>query len=136
LSAAIRCVIDTAPLVAVTAGATHALGRRARREIVAASHGRGRIGVPSLCFFEIAQLDERQRVRLRVPFEEWCDLVMETQVFSVLALELDHVIEARALPALKDPFDRLIAGTAVALGVPLLSPDRRIGSSGRLRVVW
>jgi len=46
------------------------------------------------------------------------------------------VSEARALPALREPFDRLIAGTAVAHGVPLISPDRRVAASGRLKVVW
>jgi len=46
------------------------------------------------------------------------------------------VIEARALPTLRDPFDRLIAGSAIALGVPLISLDPRIAGSGRLQVVW
>jgi len=46
------------------------------------------------------------------------------------------VIEARALPTLRDPFDRLIAGSAIALGVPLISPDPQIAGSGRLQVVW
>jgi PIN domain nuclease of toxin-antitoxin system len=129
-------VIDTAPLVAAIAGSPEALGRRARREVERASRGSGRIGVPSLCLFEIAQLEERRRVRLRVPFRDWCDLVIQSSAFVFLPLELDHVVEARALPALKDPFDRLIAGTALALGVPLLTPDRRIGAAGRPRVLW
>jgi PIN domain nuclease of toxin-antitoxin system len=136
VSDGVRCVIDTAPLVAAIAGALDALGQRARREVELAASGRGRIGVPSLCFFEIAQLEERRRVRLRVPFPDWCDLVVQSPAFAFLPLELDHVVEARALPALKDPFDRLIAGTALALGVPLLSPDRRISAARRLRVLW
>jgi PIN domain nuclease of toxin-antitoxin system len=44
--------------------------------------------------------------------------------------------EARSLPALRDPFDRLIAGTAVALGVPLITPDVRIAAAPRVRVIW
>jgi PIN domain nuclease of toxin-antitoxin system len=53
-----------------------------------------------------------------------------------VALDAGVVSEARALPALRDPFDRLIAGTAVALGVPLVSPDTRMARSGRVEVVW
>ena len=132
----IRCVIDTAPLVATLAGTARDLGRRARKEIDVASRGKGRIGVPSLCLFEIAQLEERGRLRLRMSFADWCDLIRESQVFSIVPLDLEHVVEARSLPALVDPFDRLIAGTALALDVPLLTPDRRIGASGRLRVIW
>ncbi len=133
---AVRSIIDTAPLVAVIGGGTGDVGRRARREIDAAARGKGQIGVPSLCLFEIAQLEERGRLKLRASFAEWCHQVTETGMFSVVALELDHVIEARAVPSLVDPFDRLIAGTAIALGVPLISSDRRIARSGRLRVIW
>jgi len=46
------------------------------------------------------------------------------------------VSEARSLPALCDPFDRLIAGTAVALGVPLVTPDARIATAERVTVIW
>ena len=48
----------------------------------------------------------------------------------------EDVREARALTALIDPFDRLIAGTAVRLEVPLLTNDERMRRSGLVRTVW
>lgn len=81
-------------------------------------------------------VEERRRVRLRLPFDEWCDALEASAGLRLLPLDLSVVTEARALPALRDPFDRLIAGTAVAWGVPLISPDRRVTGSGRVSVVW
>lgn len=129
-------VIDTAPLVAFLGGAEGSLGRAARRMLGRAQAGRVRLAVPTICLFEVGQLEERGRIGLGVPFERWCDLVEETEALLLLPLERAHVSEARALPTLRDPFDRLIAGTAVALGVPLLTPDARIAEAGRVRVIW
>jgi PIN domain nuclease of toxin-antitoxin system len=132
----LRAVLDTAPLVALASGSVRSLGREAHRLVKRITRSGGVLGIPAICLFEVAQLEERGRLTLRVPFEEWCGLLAESPGFRVLPLDVSVVSEARALPALRDPFDRLIAGTAVALGVPLISPDRRVAASGRLSVVW
>ena len=69
-------------------------------------------------------------------FERWCDLIERSEALLLLPLERAHVSEARALPALRDPFDRLIAGTAIALGLPLVTPDSRIATLERVTAVW
>jgi PIN domain nuclease of toxin-antitoxin system len=89
-----------------------------------------------VCLFEVSQLEERGRISLRVPFERWCDLLEQTEALLLLPLARAHVSEARSLPTLRDPFDRLIAGTAVALGVPLVTPDARIAELKRVTVIW
>ena len=129
-------VFDTAPLVFYLGGVQKAFGRELRRLVRRAETGRIRIAVPTVCLFEVAQLEERGRIRLRTSFDEWCDAIEGDAALLLLPLERRHVIEARALPTLRDPFDRLIAGSAIALGVPLISPDPRIAGSGRLQVVW
>ena len=113
----LRWVVDTAPLVELKAG-------------------RARVAVPTLCLFEVAQLEERGRISLGWPFEHWCDLVERAQGLVLQSLTRACVAEARALSALRHPFDRLIAGTAVALGVPLVTPDARIAQAGRVQIVW
>ena len=40
------------------------------------------------------------------------------------------------LPALRDPWDRLIMATAIDLGVPLVSADARIAATGLIEVLW
>jgi PIN domain nuclease of toxin-antitoxin system len=94
------------------------------------------LAVPTVCLFEVGQLEERGRVSLGVPFERWCDLIEGAEPLLLLPLERSHVSEARALPMLRDPFDRLIAGTAVALGLPLITADARIAEARRVRVIW
>lgn len=134
--AELRAVLDTAPLLAIATGAEQRLGREAKRLIQRASRVGTVLGIPSVCLFEIAQLEERGRLKLRLPFNEWCGRLEGSAGLRILPLDVGVVSEARALPALRDPFDRLIAGTAVAHGVPLISPDRRVAVSARLQVVW
>ena len=134
--AELAAVIDTAPLVAYLAGAAAALGTGVRRIVRSVESGRFRLAVPTVCLFEVGQLEERNRINLGLPFERWCDLVEENPGLLLLPLERAHVSEARALPTLRDPFDRLIAGTALAVGLPLITPDEAIAESGRVRVIW
>lgn len=101
-----------------------------------ADRGGVRVVVPVVCLFEAGQLEERGRVAFGVPFDQWCDRLEGLSALHVISLDRPHVSEARALPALRDPFDRLIAGTAIALGLPLITPDTRIAESGRVRVIW
>src|SRR5439155_1335345 len=124
------------PLIALLEGARSQLGRAARRLIERIERSADRVAVPTVCLFEVALLEERGRVQLGLPFERWCDLVEESPGLLLSPLDRTHASEARALPTLKDPFDRLIAGTAVALGIPLISPDSRIASAGRVKVIW
>jgi PIN domain nuclease of toxin-antitoxin system len=134
--AELRAVLDTAPLVAIATGSERSLGPSARRLVKRAAVTGGVLGIPSICLFEVAQLEERGRLELQLPFAAWCKALEESPGLRVLPLGTDVVSEARALPALRDPFDRLIAGTAAAYGVPLISPDRRVTRSGRVTVVW
>ncbi len=129
-------MLDTAPLVAIATGSERSLGLEAQRLVRRAARTGAMLGIPSVCLFEVAQLEERWRLKLRLPFDEWCGLLEQSAGLRILPLDLGVVCEARALPALRDPFDRLIAGTAVAHGVPLVSPDRRVAASGRVTVVW
>jgi len=129
-------VVDTAPLLAYVSGMRRGLGRGALRVLRQAEAGRMRLAVPTVCVFEVGQLEERGHIALGVTFEQWCDLLEQTPALLVTSLERAHVSEARALPTLRDPFDRLIAGTAVALGLPLVTPDARLAESRRVRVIW
>ena len=53
-------------------------------------------------------------------------------------ITLDVTAKFRQIPrdALGDPWDRFITATAMALGLPLVTRDRRIRESGLVETIW
>ena len=94
------------------------------------------IAVPAISLWEIALLHDGGRLTLPAGFTAWCDGVEHIPGFRVEPLTRGDIEAARALGALGDPHDRLIAGTAVRLGAALLTVDARIAASGRVPVLW
>lgn len=129
-------VTDTHALVFYVTGALRRLSPRCRTIFRRAEDERDRVHVPVVCFFEIALLVERGRLRSRFDFHAWHALVVAQPGLPVERLDWEDVREARSLTALVDPFDRLIAGTALRLEAPLLTNDERMRRSGLVRTVW
>ena len=62
--------------------------------------------------------------------------VMEEAGYKLLAIETASALRAGRLTAEhKDPFDRMIAAQALALDVPVLSPDPQLDQFG-IRRIW
>ena len=129
-------VADTHALVFFATGALRRLSPRCRQVFRRAEEQRDRVHIPAICFFEIALLLERGRLRSRFDFDEWHALVAGQPGLPIESLGWDDIREARGLVALVDPFDRLIVGTALRLAAPLLTGDDRIRQSGLVRTVW
>jgi PIN domain nuclease of toxin-antitoxin system len=129
-------VTDTHALVFFATGQLRRMSPRCRAIFRRGEEGRDRVHVPAVCFFEIALLLERGRIRSRIDFDAWHDLVTAHPSLPIERLGWDDIREARGLTGLGDPFDRLIAGTALRLEVPLLTNDERIRRSGLVRTVW
>jgi PIN domain nuclease of toxin-antitoxin system len=86
--------------------------------------------------WEVAMLHDEGKLRLAAGFVAWCDALEALPGVSVEPLLRRDIEEARGLRVLVDPHDRLIAGTALRLGVPLITADRRIAVERRVRTVW
>jgi PIN domain nuclease of toxin-antitoxin system len=129
-------VTDTHALVFFASGKAARMSRRCAQIFRRAEHQRDRVHVPVICFFELAMLFERGRVKSALGFDDWRDLVAQFPGLPIEPLLWEDVREARGLAALVDPFDRLIAGTAIRLDVPLITGDERIRTSGLVRTVW
>jgi PIN domain nuclease of toxin-antitoxin system len=111
------------------------LGRRAARIF----DGLGvttEVHVSSMSLWEVALLQDEGHLRLAEGFSAWCDGLAGRAGIRLEPLLRDDVEQARGLGGLRDPSDRLIAGTALRLGVPLLSKDRMMRVENRIRVVW
>lgn len=95
-----------------------------------------RCAVSTLSFYEIARAIVRGRMQSTLTLEE---LIAEIERrFIVRPLTPQIALAAAQLPAAfpSDPFDRIIAATAMVEGVPLLTADQRIRRSRVIRTIW
>ena len=95
------------------------------------------IFVPTICIVEIIYLTEKKRItavaraRLFHHFDEpACDLKL-----APLDRQVAEMVERVPRNQIPDMPDRIIAATALALGVPLVTRDRRIRTSG-IETIW
>lgn len=126
---------DTHTLLWWTAGRSKKLGKAARRVLSGFARGAVDLRVSVLSLWEVARLHEAGRISFERGYREWCASLDRAGVRDEPLLSTD-VEEARNLPALVDPFDRLIAGTALRLGCSLITCDTRIRAASRVVTVW
>lgn len=130
-------VTDAHPLVWHLTKDAH-LSSRCRQIFVQADAGKSTIWVPAIVLVEVIYLVEKRRL----------PEVLTDQMFALLGppavnywlIGLDLTI-LRALRQVKretvpDMPDRIIAATALSLGLPLLSRDRALAAVERLEVIW
>ena len=116
-------VLDTHVLLWLRRG-DQRLGRKARREIDQAWRSDG-VGVSAISFWEVAMLERKGRLSLKVPVGPWRREQLEQ---GIVEIPLDGEIGIRAvhLPGLHaDPADRLIVATALDAH-RLATADRRL----------
>lgn len=128
-------VLDTHTFVWWATGGRR-LGRAAARIFSRAERGLDELRLPSVAAFEIALLVERGRLKTALPWRQWLEALDSTPGLEVEPLLLADVECARRLGVLVDPFDRLVAATALRLECALVTADERVTASGLVPVVW
>ncbi len=116
------------------------IGAKAR-DLLAARFQAGQLAVSAASFNEVSRLVERGVVELDVPVLDWCRRCLEGGI-RLLPLSVEIAVAA---PQLKqdgfhgDPFDQLIAATAITRGCELATTDKSIiawaEQSGKLAVL-
>jgi PIN domain nuclease of toxin-antitoxin system len=88
------------------------------------------IGVPAICFWEIAKLVERGRLDLDVPLDDVFTDIEEHPSIRLLELTPRIALESTRLGSgfHADPADQLITATARIHGLKLVTADERIRS--------
>ena len=113
----------------LSAAATRAI-RRATKD--------GGLAIASITLWEVAMMVARERVMPQGTPETWLDALIDRSSVSV-----KHITPAVAALAAHfsddfpgDPADRLIAATARAEGLSLVTRDARIGASRVVETIW
>jgi PIN domain nuclease of toxin-antitoxin system len=94
------------------------------------------LAISDISLFELARAFKRERVRLTISIESALADV-ETR-FPVLPITGEISLRSLSLPENypRDPVDRIIGATALVEGIPLITADRKIRSSGALTTIW
>jgi len=129
-------VLDTHVLVWWVA-TPEKLSRRARTAVSAAAR-RSQLIASSMSIFEIATAVRRGRLELNLPIAEWLAALRELPELSIEPMT-DAIGEHAGglddeFPG--DPADRVIAATALALDVPLVTADEKLRAVADLKTVW
>jgi PIN domain nuclease of toxin-antitoxin system len=129
-------VTDTHPLLWYAQARSRKLGKQARKTFEYAESGRSVIYVPVLVVAEIFELLRAGQIRIGMPAKDWVDNLLRLPGFVPADLTRDMVLAGESLYAIRERTDRLIAATAVELGVPLITHDAELSNIRGLQTVW
>ena len=96
------------------------------------------LGVHPISCWEIAMLSNEGRLKLSMDITRWVGHALERPKVELLPFTPAAAIRAAGLggdfPG--DPADRLIVGTALEMGVPVVTKDQRITDWGHVQIIW
>jgi predicted nucleic acid-binding protein len=113
------------------------LSRPVQRIFTSAEEGRAQILVPSIVLVETIFLLQRQKVKESVlnNLMELTELPDANFFVTPLDLAVVHALQSFGPAAVPELSDRIIAATALALRLPLLTTDGSIARSGLVTVI-
>ena len=117
-------VTDTHALVFFASGNAARISRKCVQIFRRAQQERDRVHIPVVCFFELAILLERGRVKSSLSFDDWHDRVVQFPGLPIEPLVWEDIREARGLAAL---YAR-VAYARSKLGPAALDPLRQFWS--------
>jgi predicted nucleic acid-binding protein len=110
------------------------MGSAARAAFDAAEAGSATIIIPAMVLAEVLYLSEKKRISVGLADVE--HYLSQFASFQVRPLDLAILQTAATITDIPDLHDRLIAGTARFLNVPLVTNDQLILASAFVQTVW
>lgn len=123
---------------------THALVWLASDQRLLTEHGKdairqaaGRLFMSAISSLEIALLVKRNRLELPLRPEQFVAESLRQHGITEIPLDSKIAMAAAALPDIhNDPFDRILAATAIIHGLDVLSKDAVLPKYPGLKIVW
>ena len=128
-------VTDTHALL-YHAAASPKLGREAARHFTRAEQGRALVYVPAAVIWEVGLLARGGRFNLRRSVRQFFGDLFSNPAYHAYDLSPSQIFDADELGIHRDPFDALICAAARELGLPLMTRDTVIATSGTVGVLW
>ncbi len=112
------------------------VSKKAGKAIAQARQEGTGLAISCITLLEITLLSDKKRIHL-IPSLEAFLTDIESR-FIVLPISARICVRSSSLPLsyLNDPADRIIAGTALAEGLTLITADREIRNSPELPTIW
>ncbi len=113
------------------------LSRKANQAVVKAAAERLAL-ISSISVWEAALLVLKGRLQLRMEFRDWLAKCEALPHFQFVPVDNAIAVKSVFLPAPMHPdrADRIIAATALTVGVPLVTKDERLLSYRALKTIW
>jgi PIN domain nuclease of toxin-antitoxin system len=129
-------VTDTHALLWYATKTWRKLGHHAKALFERADAGRAAIFVPTIVLVEVLEAEYRGAVRLSGGASEWIEGLLASGKFLPADLTPEVVLRAHSLYLIPERGDRLVAATAVSLGLPLITRDPEIAAAAAVDLVW
>lgn len=95
------------------------------------------VAISTMSVWEVGMLAAKNRVRLAPDVGSWCRRALAGTKIRLVDVDFEIALEGVALAAqIPDPADALIAATARAFRVPVVTKDRRMQGAGVLETIW
>ena len=128
-------VADTHAILFHAAGG-RGLGTKAAAMFERCERQQAIIYVPAIVMWEVSLLARVSRVNLRRTVRGFFDDLFSNPSYQPLDVTPETVFLADELRFTRDPFDALICASAQTIGLPLITRDAEIRSSGSVTVIW
>jgi predicted nucleic acid-binding protein len=99
-----------------------------------AENGLTEINVPAIVFAELGYLSEKGKIEITL--KDAHEYLEKNRAISVYPLTFEIIEHAFRIDDIPELHDRLIAATAKALNVPILTNDPDIRNSSHVETVW
>lgn len=90
----------------------------------------------AVSLFEVAWLISRKRLAVVSTLEEFLEFLEGRFIIKPMNGRIAAVAAQLPSSLPSDPFDRIIAATAIVEGLPLVTADERIRQSGAVQTIW
>ena len=110
------------------------LGKQARRILTESEQGLHRIAISGVTLMEVMYLSERGRIAVNLVTLQ--NLFAQSSNYVVIPVNFDVVAASALIDDIPELHDRVIAGTAAWLNIPILTNDPDMTASRHVQVIW